>query len=656
MTDSSDMLDVFGPDGILAHRLTGYEFRPGQAKMAAAVATTLRPHDFDFQGTNLLAVEAGTGIGKTLAYLVPAALCGQRVVVSTGTLNLQDQILHKEIPFIQEHVAPDLTAICVKGRQNYLCIYRWQQFMADPQLSLLAESEEVARLREWAAETETGDRAELAWLGDNSPLWQHVSATNTQCLGMQCPDSAACFVNRLRVRAGKARILIVNHHLFFSDLALRSTGHAEVLPRYGAVVFDEAHHLENVATQYFGFSFSLYQILDMVSDLEKNARNELNKKDCLPLVQLSRALASEADRFVSLFPKEKGRFPLFDMLEKIPDWPAAVAALKERLIGLYNHLEKLAFNAELWGMMQRRCSELLDNLHAITEEMSSSYVYWVERREKTVVLSASPIEVAPDLRKKLYDQVRSVIFASATLSTGGDFTYFLDRLGLPADTEAEVIPTPFDFAHRSLLYVPDATFHAPDQPAYSAELQETVRRLLLASNGRALVLCTSLKSMHSLHQNLRDILPFPLLVQGSAPRSALLDLFRRQTNSVLFAVASFWEGVDVPGEALSCVIIDKLPFEVPNDPVMMARINKIREEGGNPFIDFQVPRAILTLRQGVGRLMRTSNDRGIMAIMDTRLFTKKYGKIFLRSLPPSPVTRNLADVAAFYQEDGNIEQ
>lgn len=637
--------EIFGAEGLLARKLKGFEFRSGQIDMAIAVTNALTDPG------NILAIEAGTGIGKTLAYLIPAILSRQKIIISTGTLNLQDQILHKEIPFIKKNIAPDFTALCVKGRQNYLCLYRWQQFLANPKLPLLMEDKQATMLHEWASETRTGDRAELFWLPDNSPLWHQMSATNTQCLGTQCPDYSNCFISRLRMKAARTDILIVNHHLFFSDLALRRFGHAEVLPRYESVLFDEAHHLENVATQYFGKTFSHYQLIDLVLDIEKTAQTELPKKDRNTTVQLARALSSQADLFTAIFPKDRGRFPLQEIIENVPAWHTEVESLKQRITSLCEHLENLLNSREIWGTMLRRCSDLLTNLYAITEEMTSSHVYWFERRDKTIVLSASPIEVASDLQEHLYTQVRSTVFTSATLSTGGDFSYFRERLGLHKDIETVTIPSPFDYANRTMLYVPGNNFPAPNSPLFLTSLQQSIHNILLASDGRALVLCTSFKSMNSLFEFLKERLPFPVYVQGSAPKSILLESFQHDTHSVLLAVASFWEGVDVPGETLSCVIIDKLPFEVPSDPVMMARINKIKEEGGNPFFDFQIPRAILTLRQGIGRLMRSSEDKGLLAIMDTRLFTKSYGKTFLKSLPASPVTRSLDAVEQFFSRE-----
>lgn len=648
-SDLDEINTVFGPEGILARQLAGYEYRSGQLQLAAAVMRSLS--EAGPGGTpGLLAAEAGTGIGKTLAYLVPAALSGRRVVVSTNTLNLQDQILEKEIPFIKKYIVQDLTALCVKGRQNYLCLYRWHQVAAVPQKKFFGLGGEVAAIGDWLAKTATGDRAELEWLTDDSQLWGAISSTTSQCLGSDCPDWSSCFVTRLRREAARCRLLIVNHHLFFSDLALRRFGNAEVLPRYEAVIFDEAHHIEEVATRYFGISVSHYQLLDLARDIEALATADLPVSAREKTVQLARALATEADRLATMLAGPTGRFDLAAIVEKLPGWRAELAEIDARFNSLAGQLDSLMVTGETWSGLLGRCKELQMGLDKITgPEVDGSLIYWLERRERTVVLSASPIQIASELQEHLYGQVQAAVFTSATLTTGSKFDFFLERVGLPSQTETLALPTPFDYKRQTLLFVPERNFPAPGTPQFASAAPPMIKRLVLASNGRALVLFTSLTAMRDAYEYLQDELPFPILMQGTAPRAALLDKFCGDIHSVLLAVASFWEGVDVPGEALSCVIIDKLPFEVPSDPVVKSRVERVREEGGNPFFDYQVPRAILALRQGVGRLMRSASDRGVLAILDTRLFGKSYGRTFLDSLPPSPVTRDLGEVERFWQ-------
>ena len=646
-----EIKDIFSASGILSRKLPGFEARSGQVEMAIAAAQCFLGDD-PWQAHSspgpMLAVEAETGIGKTLAYLVPAALSGQKVVVSTGTLNLQEQILKKEIPFIKKHIAPDLTALCVKGRQNYLCLYRWHQLYNSAQLPLFDNSH-LEAVSHWLETTSTGDRAELDWLPDNSSLWREVSATSSQCLGMNCPDAGNCFINQLRKKAARSQILIVNHHLFFSDLALRRFGFAEVLPRYESVIFDEAHHIENIATRYFGTSISHYQLLDLAHDTEKLLGDDGAEKKHAEILGSAKGLAASADRFLKIFPLETGRFPLAQALEKIDNWTEELLLLEQSLAQLIATFGKRAEQNEIWSSMLRRAEELLVNLKMVTEPERTSYVYWYERRDKTVVLTASPITIADDLQQSFYSEVKTAIFTSATLTTGGNFHYLFERLGLPSETVTMQLGSPFDYKQRTKLFVP-ASLPEPAAPSYFKEVQQVILETLTASNGRALVLFTSFKAMHYLHRFLAEHLPFPLYMQGEAPKQSLIDKFSNETHSVLLAVASFWEGVNVPGETLSCVIIDKLPFEVPTDPVIMARINKIREEGGNPFIDFQIPRAILTLRQGLGRLMRATTDRGLLAIMDVRIFTKQYGRIFRKSLPESPIIRNIDDVQLFFDK------
>lgn len=656
------MQGIFGRHGLLAKALAGYESRPAQEEMAVAVAAALGVGGtaMNPQAHRMLAVEAETGIGKTLAYLVPAALSRQKVVVSTNTLNLQEQILHKEIPFIRQQIDPECTALCVKGRRNYLCRYRWRHFLNQQQQRLFKGTPAVDAINAWLKETSTGDRAELDWLPDDSPLWAEISATTSQCLGSHCPDEAGCFVNQLRKKAAAARLLIVNHHLFFSDLALRRGGRGEVLPRYESVIFDEAHHLENVATTYFGTSFSHYQVFDLINDIEKLAKAGLGKKKRKKLLAAGESLRCSADAFVAIFPAEKGKFPLKEFIATRPGWQTDVQDISENIRHLGNHLHELIPQGEIWYSLERRCDELLDGLQTITANTVESsgdgqdpYVRWFERRERTLSLSASPIEVAGVLQESFYTQVRSCIFTSATLTVGGKFDYFFERLGLPPETRTLSLPSPFDYGGRSLLYIPahdePPSFPEPGQKEFATAVQQGIAEIVLATRGRALVLFTSIQAMRSARQFLAGRLPYPLLMQGEAPKNLLLESFRSRADSVLLAVASFWEGIDVPGESLSCVIIDKLPFEVPSDPIIAARIDRIRDQGGNPFLDFQVPRAILALRQGVGRLMRASTDKGLLAIMDIRLFTKGYGRLFRESLPPSPVTRRLADIEDFFQ-------
>jgi ATP-dependent DNA helicase DinG len=647
---------VFGPGGILATHLDGYESRSGQLEMARAVEQLLCRSDEDTSPdqASFLVVEAETGLGKTLAYLIPAILSGNRVVISTNTRNLQDQILQREIPLIQQFIDPDLKALCVKGRQNYLCLYRWRQLQPGQQNDLFDE-DAGETLDQWVGETVHGDRSELTWLAASSPLWQKICCLSQFCPGTACPEATGCFLNRLRRDAAASRLLIVNHHLLFSDLAVRKTGYGEVLPRYETVIFDEAHHVENVATTFFGSTFSKYQVIDLAGDIERSAGAELSGKRQQGVLQAATRLVSATDRFTAAFPGERGRFLLQQLTQQQPETLTRRDQMLAALDQLGKTLDSIAAIDGPWQQYAARALDLAARLTLIMIERFDDlpaeeirYTYWYERTERNLTLFATPVDVAAELQSTLFSMVRHCVFTSATLTAGGNFKYFLERLGLPLETPTLCLSSPFDYPQRTLIYIPDSEFPEPMGPGYQQALHTCMETLITHAKGRTLALFTSLAAMDQAYHNLRDRLSYPLLVQGEAPRRTLLRQFSQDTDSILFAVASFWEGVDIPGESLSLVIIDKLPFEVPSDPVIMARINRIKLLGGNPFAHFQVPRAILTLRQGVGRLMRTAGDRGVIAILDTRLFTKGYGRQFLKSLPASPVTRDQEEVAAFF--------
>ncbi len=615
---------------------------------------------FGEKQTRILVVEAETGIGKTLAYLIPAVLSGKRVVISTATLNLQDQIINKDLPLVQKVLDQKVSALCIKGRENYLCHYRWYQYCSNPQLSLI-DDPWVQKIDNWLKTTSTGDRAELDWLSKKSGLWAKISCQSNQCLGGDCPEGVVCFINQLRKKAGSTRLLIVNHHLFFSDLALRKAGFGELMPRYESVIFDEAHHLENVASAFFGKSFSHYQVIDLLADIERQAQMDLPPELLDVLLPFLTMLKMRLDAFSGIFPLKAGRFFLQSLINERTKrlWREDVDLLSADISGLISQVGGYGHFGENWHVLTKRGEEINDNLRDIAlyfDNNDNKFVHWYEKRERAVILSATPIEVAGELKENLYSTVGSCVLTSATLSSGGSFSYIQERLGLDEDAGVLQFSSPFDYQNRTLLYVPETSFPEPTAPEFLPLAGDRVLDILRLSEGRALVLCTSFKGMDALAAIIEGTLDYPVLVQGRASRNALLRSFREETHSVLLAVASFWEGVDVVGESLSCAIIEKLPFEVPSDPVIQARIERIKEEGGKPFFDFQVPRAILTLRQGVGRLMRSATDRGVIAIMDVRLFKKGYGRVFLKSLPPSPITRNISDIENFYAESVHAER
>lgn len=673
--------EIFTDTGLLAKHLPNYEPRSGQMKMTEAVFRLLNQEgggecldDKETALANCLIVEAETGLGKTLAYLIPAALSGRRVVVSTNTRNLQDQILQREIPFIQKYIAPDLTAMSVKGRQNYLCLYRWHQLdihkqrtiFQEPTASRKREGQALyEKIKNWLRSTVVADRAELPGLTGTTLLWQKICCLPYFCLGSDCPYAADCHLNRLRRLAASCQLLVVNHHLLFSDLAVRKNGFGEVLPRYQSVILDEAHHLEDVAGKFFGFSFSKYQVIDLTTDIEQSILQQGGEaavsKQYASMLSAARALAGLNKQFAALFPVRKGRFALAPLFEGHPELQKARDALMTALCSLAEQLDNAKGPDEPWGHYGQRSRDIARQLDRITspfiardkQDEPSDYVQWLERTEKNLTLSATPIDIADELRATLFAGAEHCLFTSATLRTdSGDegFGYFCQRLGMPEGTETRSFPSPFEYQKRSLLYVPADSFPEPTHAEYRRALHHEILQLVTCSRGRALLLFTSFRALELAWNSLQDKLPYPLLRQGSCSRSRLLAHFAEQTDSVLFAVASFWEGVDVPGESLSLVIIDKLPFEVPSDPVIMARMEKIKAAGGNPFMEFQIPRAILALRQGVGRLIRCGNDRGVMAILDVRLFSKFYGRRFRASLPTAPVSRAVQDAEFFFSE------
>lgn len=662
-----DLTDIFGQGGRLAECLANFQPRDGQNAMAEAVSAALQgaspgqavPGDDGQKNTRILMVEAETGIGKTLAYLIPAVLSGKRVVISTATLNLQDQIISKDLPLVEKVLDQKISALCMKGRENYLCQYRWYQYCSNPQLSLI-EDPWIEEIDTWLKKTTTGDRSELDWLSKKSGLWSRISSQSNHCLGGDCPEATGCFINQLRKKAGSSRLLIVNHHLFFSDLALKKAGFGELLPRYESVIFDEAHHLENIASAFFGKSFSQYQLINLLGDIERQTKVDLPEELIDTLLASVSGLKMRLDGFARIFPVKAGRFFLQSLVNDLGEnvWREEVELLSVGISGIADRMGECFPFGESWNSFVKRAEEQNDKLRDIAlffADNDGKFVHWYEKRERTVIISATPIEVADELQKNLYGTVESCILTSATLSSGGSFSYIKERLGLDDDIKVLQFSSPFDYSNRTLLYVPEESFPEPTAHDFLQCAGDRVLEILRLSEGRALVLCTSFKGMDSLAVFLEGALNHPVLVQGSASRNALLNSFREETHSVLLAVASFWEGVDVVGESLSCVIIDKLPFEVPSDPVIQARIERIKADGGKPFFDFQVPRAILTLRQGVGRLMRSVTDRGVIAIMDVRLFKKGYGRVFLRSLPPSPVTRTMRDIEKFYAESDNGE-
>jgi len=693
LTDT--VASVFGDGGTLADTLPGFEPRDGQRRMAEAVASVL-----DTGGT--LLTEAGTGTGKTLAYLIPAILSGQRVLVSTGTKNLQEQIFFKDIPALETSLGVTFTATLMKGRSNYLCLQRFHtmegayessgMFEArdwDDEASLKARSHDSAAseseksiflpvIRDWVARTETGDRAELADLPEDLALWNHISATAETCLGADCPQFAECFVTKMRQRAAESDVVIVNHHLLCADASVRKGNFGEVIPGCTSLVVDEAHQLEDVATQYFGLAFSTYQFDDFVRDADRGlsgARASANAVDAVDTAwdsrQIERAVRSLsrvtdhgrqffqrlADARAAAPPNQESRLrytaeTIGDLLEDGAALVGAIEGFEATVALLLQSLDSSPVapadgSTEALQTLQRRAGELHRDLRLLLRGDDPDLVYFLETRGRAIFLRAAPVDVSRLVREAVFDRFRSVILTSATLAVDNSFAYVKGRLGV-READELCVPGEFDYASQALLYLP-RRMPPPKSPGFASAVAVEAIDILRRTRGRAFVLFTSYAVMRAVQHEIEVAVPYPILVQGQAPRSTLLQMFRSTPNAVLLATSSFWQGVDVVGEALSCVIVDKLPFASPGDPVTAARIDTINAKGGDAFGDYQVPLAILTLQQGLGRLIRHRSDRGVLAVLDPRLRTTGYGRRFLSALPPAPVTHDLDAISRFFR-------
>jgi ATP-dependent DNA helicase DinG len=635
--------DFFAPGGPLARVLPGYEERPAQRRLSEAVGDVI-------EHGGLLLAEAGTGTGKTLAYLLPAVEAERRVVVSTGTKNLQEQLVSKDLKVLARALGRELRVAVMKGRANYLCLLRFASFGKSGSFRRLEEVPIFKAVEAWSTTTETGDRAEVADMPDSVDFWREVSAASENCIGRECTLFDACFVTRMRQRAAEADLVVVNHHLLCADLAVKDGNYGAVIPPYDTLVLDEAHLVEDAATQYFGVQVSSHKLEELVRDVERELKAA--SLDARELRAEAEGLRVRSERFFARLARSK--------LSRLgPGWMSEAAAeeslgLLQRLEGLRTALLAVPDRPEPLTGLAARTLALTGDVAFLMRAETDDHVYFVETRGRGVFLRAMPIDVSARLQEVLFSELRACVLTSATLAVDGGFSYVKDRLGLEPSEEL-LLPSPFRYQEQALLYVPKG-MPEPLSPEFVDRVAAEVLRLVELTRGRAFVLFTSYANMNAVAERIAGRTPYPILIQGEAPKAQLLDTFRETKHAVLLATASFWQGVDVAGEQLSCVIVDKLPFASPGDPVVAARIERLKSRGQNPFGEYQVPVAVLMLKQGLGRLIRSAQDHGILAVLDSRLVRKHYGRRFLESLPPARLVHEIGEVARFMAEPGSPDR
>jgi ATP-dependent DNA helicase DinG len=633
----SSLEETFAPGGALASAIPGYRRRADQVEMAQAIGAAI-------ESTGVLVAEAGTGTGKTFAYLVPALLAGGKVIVSTGTKTLQDQLYDRDLPAVRAALASGVSAALLKGRANYVCLYRLRRAVAEGRATTREEAVQLQRIERFAGTSVTGDRADLADVPEDAPIWAQATSTRDNCLGQGCPDYGDCFVMRARRNALAADVVVINHHLFFADVVLRDEGVAELLPACNTLIFDEAHQLPETARLFFGDSLSTSQLLE----LSRDARGELRSAGGgSPELEALCNRLERAARDLRLALGEAALRLAWPQALRVAGFPEALVKIRSSLKMLDAALAAQAERSEGLGACSRRAGNAHAVLCRLTETDASEDVRWAETVGQSVQLHVTPLHSGELFRRQMDDHPRAWIFTSATLAVGEDFSHFTRELGVPEATTRQW-QSPFRFAEQALVYLPSGLPPEPNDPAFTEAVVEAAFPVLQASGGRAFLLFTTLRALRRAHELLRGSLEYPLLVQGTGSRSELLARFRSLGNAVLLGSASFWEGVDVRGDALSLVVIDKLPFAPPDDPVLAARIDAIKAAGRNPFSELQLPQAVLQLKQGAGRLIRDEGDRGVLMLCDPRLLSRPYGKRILASLPPMKRTRSLEEVREFF--------
>ncbi len=637
---SNSISDILGDQGQIAEHLSGFAPRAEQQHLAEAVFSAL-----ENQGT--LVGEAGTGIGKTFAYLVPALCSGQRVIISTGTRHLQDQLFYSDMPLVKKALNTSAKVSLLKGRANYLCKHRLTRALRHP---ALADTEHQAHLRiitDWARTTETGDIAEVMHVPEDSLAWSFITSSDDFCSEHEFEELADCFINKARKKAQESDVVVVNHHLLCADLALKEEGFGELLPSANAFIIDEAHQLPDIAAQFFGKRLSSRQLLDLARD---TVSEQLAEASDMPEL---RDLAGQLETGVRHFRLAFAIDPTRDAWSAVAETSAIereIERLSAVLEALSDVLEKAASRGKGLESCYRRVVVHKSSLDRFSNNVADGeYVHWYETYRTGFSLNMTPMTVAEPFKRARAAMASSWVFTSATLAVGGDFSHFKISLGIE-DADELLVDSPFDYQHNAMLYLPEG-LPEPAHRGYTLSAMQAIEPILASSGGRAFLLFTSYRAMHAAYDYFKGNLDFPLLRQGDQPKRELIEAFQACGNAVLFGTSSFWEGVDVRGEALSCVVIDKLPFGSPGDPVMSARIDQMRSVGGNPFFEYQLPQAAIALKQGVGRLIRDVSDTGVLVICDPRMRTKEYGEVFINSLPPMPITRELSEVQDFFRRE-----
>ncbi|MBD3609101.1 MAG: ATP-dependent DNA helicase [Gammaproteobacteria bacterium] len=629
--------EVLGETGALSRAIQGFIPRTQQQEMADAVMAALDDY-------SVLIAEAGTGTGKTFAYLVPAMLSGKKVIISTGTKNLQDQLFYKDVPLVRDALEIPIRIALLKGRANYLCFHRLDLAEREGRFHDKQEVSELHEIIEWGGKTRTGDIAEMDTLAEDSMLWPRVTSSADNCLGSDCGHIDQCFLMKARKKAQEADVLVVNHHLLMADMALKEDGFGELLPGANAFILDEAHQVPEVASNFFGEGISSNQLLELAGDAIAENIKESTGSTTIP--RAAEELQKNARDLRLAFDVEMRREP-WEKVANSNKIKKAVTDVTVTLAKLENVLATVASNSKGLENCYRRCQNLAVQFEKLTGETPEDHIHWYETYKRSVSINLTPLDVGNVFHQQMDSQQAAWIFTSATLAVGDSFDHFSKRLGINS-AMARKWDSPFNFKTQSMLFVPPE-MPEPNTEGYTKAVVEQAIPVIEASNGGAFLLFTSHRALREAADMLEDRIDYPILVQGDSPRSRLLEQFKQKGNAVLLGTGSFWEGVDVRGEALSCVIIDKLPFASPGDPIIQARIDRLRANGGNPFMAFQVPDAVITLKQGVGRLIRDVTDYGVLVLCDPRLLNKPYGKIFLNSLPSMVRTHDIERVGRFYQ-------